>query len=659
MGLTEKYYNVYLRATRPVLAVSNSIADNWMPETAKKRDSNDPGYKLEKFQELAKARQIEAAADPETSEWYRYMPLEARQIRLLHLKATPSSDIVNVSLSIQSLDDDIQFEALSYTWGDCSDVHIIQCEGKKVQVTRNLLGALRQLKYTDRDRTLWIDGVCINQGNEDEKSIQVAMMRDIYSKADKVAVWLGEAAEETPAAWKLMHQIFEISRNTAHEDWDKPISAEEWERLGLPHGASSEWAALEAIFWRQWFTRVWIIQEIALARSAIVHCGQDSIPWMGFSGVAMYLYRRQFTRLTTCELDVTAVLPLYYIAKQVREGGGKHDLLSLLATSRRSIALNPRDHVYGLLGLTADQLVVPDYKLPVAEPYRQVANALLLKSLDVLSLKGDSWWNRQEGLSSWVPDWSSYQRAYSYLFSGNPNQVQVMQACGDTVANPRFSPDGKTLWLRGTILDQVRRVGETYIKGNADHTPKFSRLVGREFMQDGMEMIVTRTLRVWEQMVLDLKTYPTGENIESAYHNTLLAGVDVTPNGVAGATLAELYDAYRWHRLTFPGESQKPSRFTKEEVRTNAGVYGLAMFPATYGRRLFITKKGYIGLGPTSTKPGDNVALLSGGRTAYIMRLRSKKAPFTYEFLGESYVRGMMNGEGFSEEVELQEFEII
>lgn len=123
--------------------------------------------------------------------------------------------------------------------------------------------------------------------------------------------------------------------------------------------------------------------------------------------------------------------------------------------------------------------------------------------------------------------------------------------------------------------------------------------------------------------------------------------------------MSDLYGAYWRHYLRFPGESQEPSPLTPKEVGKNASIYEHSMFAVAYCRRLLVTKKGYIGLGPNSMKAGDNVVLLCGGRTAYILRLQQNTDPRTNEFLGGSYVHGMMNGEGFSENtIRLQEFAI-
>ncbi|KAF2461212.1 heterokaryon incompatibility, partial [Lineolata rhizophorae] len=84
-----------------------------------------------------------------------------------------------------------KYEALSYTWGDALDRHSIACEGKTIRVTANLLSALQHLRQPDVTRILWVDAVCINQGNIAERDAQVRMMGDIYRMAARVLVWLG------------------------------------------------------------------------------------------------------------------------------------------------------------------------------------------------------------------------------------------------------------------------------------------------------------------------------------------------------------------------------------------------------------------------------------------------------------------------------------
>lgn len=129
------------------------------------------------------------------SEQYVYKALEPakRQIRVLHLKpATTWYEEISGKLAIISLDDSPQFEALSYVWGDPQDTAPVHLDGFVFQVTRNLEAAVRRLRKRAEERVIWIDQLCINQTDLDEKSIQVAIMPQIYQSCSEVVLWLGE-----------------------------------------------------------------------------------------------------------------------------------------------------------------------------------------------------------------------------------------------------------------------------------------------------------------------------------------------------------------------------------------------------------------------------------------------------------------------------------
>lgn len=595
-----------------------------------------------------------AAKQPETSEWYRYMPLQPTEIRLLRLEPGSKTDVLKISLKTYSLDDDLHYDALSYTWGDATNMPAVSCDGKSIAVTRNLFQALQQLRDPDHPRTFWIDAICINQGDLTERGVQVQMMRDIYKKARVVVVWLGDTSSNSPAAFKLMHQLYKIAINTSPEDADKPITEGDLKTMELPDKDDPVWDALSALYWRPWFSRVWVIQEIALAASAYVCCGDDGIHWNGCVDVSQLIQRRRFGRLM--DLDVSPILGLNNVIHQL-QGEEKPGLMTLLASTRRKFATNPVDYIYALLGISSETSIVPDYTISVADMYRQATNNLMLQSLDILTLASDPWWNQIDGLSSWVPDWSSYQRTYSLLFSQSAALGKPQLACGSTQPHFRFSPDGKTLWIQGTVVDQVRTVGDTYVKGKSDSNT-WARKIGKDMIDASNNVSVARTIRGWEHLILRLKTYPTGEDIKSVLYSALVAGRDITSTAAPGVKMEELYQAFRRHEIDFPGESKNTGRFTTEESRLNASTYLFHLTASAYGRRLFVTKRGYVGLGPRSTAVGDSVVLFSGGRTAYVMRRMSVESP-VYRYIGEAYAHGWMNGEGFAGQPDMEEFEIV
>jgi hypothetical protein len=110
-----------------------------------------------------------------------------------------------------------EFEALSYTWGDPEQTHRIVCDGKEMRVTENLYAALRSLRYPNHSRLLWVDAICINQADIEEKSDQVGMMDDLYGIATSAIVFLGEESDDNDLAIDFVENLtslLQTSRRT-------------------------------------------------------------------------------------------------------------------------------------------------------------------------------------------------------------------------------------------------------------------------------------------------------------------------------------------------------------------------------------------------------------------------------------------------------------
>ncbi|KAF3035186.1 hypothetical protein E8E11_004011 [Didymella keratinophila] len=132
-----------------------------------------------------------------------YVALEpqSRQIRLLHLQPGQLGDPIECRTSIVSFNEEFtDYEALSYVWGERLYYGWISLDGTFFPVTENLWGALSGLRYTDRERVLWIDAICIDQANLRERSEQVSRMYSIFTQASTVIVWLGEEWDMTDLA---------------------------------------------------------------------------------------------------------------------------------------------------------------------------------------------------------------------------------------------------------------------------------------------------------------------------------------------------------------------------------------------------------------------------------------------------------------------------
>jgi Heterokaryon incompatibility protein (HET) len=106
-----------------------------------------------------------------------------------------------------SLNENPQYIALSYTWGDPRDTQTIIIGNAPVPVTRNLYSAMYHLVYYTNTKVVWIDALCINQTDDEEKSWQVQLMKEIYQRADHVSVWLGPADATSDTVMDFLHSF--------------------------------------------------------------------------------------------------------------------------------------------------------------------------------------------------------------------------------------------------------------------------------------------------------------------------------------------------------------------------------------------------------------------------------------------------------------------
>lgn len=136
---------------------------------------------------------------------YQYPGLGTpRETRLIKLRTDVEQDaLLSCEIVTTSMDNPDPYVALSYTWGNETGrerMTVLASEeafaegAPAILVTPNCAAALRKLRASDliRGRGVWVDAICTNQNSNEDKSIQVEMMAEIYEKAAAVAVWLGE-----------------------------------------------------------------------------------------------------------------------------------------------------------------------------------------------------------------------------------------------------------------------------------------------------------------------------------------------------------------------------------------------------------------------------------------------------------------------------------
>jgi Heterokaryon incompatibility protein (HET) len=265
---------------------------------------------------------------------------------------------------------------LSYVWGGTDDSVVIVVDDTSVSVTKSLEAALHHLRFKDRSRTLWIDYICINQGDIEERNRQVANMGLIYEFAMSVLIWLGEATPDTSVGMKVLGYFANEPRPQPHPIWqDYPSSVVQ--------------AGLLDIMNRSWFQRMWVVQEIGRSGTATMICGRHEIKWQSNDCNKVRQFQRmikyaeilpQWEQMGLGTVNMQPLLDMLdlQIGNQLdRPWGGTHrtapDILDIVHSMRYKLCTDRRDKVFGILGQVEYMWALddfkPDYNMTTGETY--------------------------------------------------------------------------------------------------------------------------------------------------------------------------------------------------------------------------------------------------------------------------------------------------
>ncbi|KIM95639.1 hypothetical protein OIDMADRAFT_73942, partial [Oidiodendron maius Zn] len=204
---------------------------------------------------------------------YQAIDLDRPAVRLLRLLKEGHMDDIRGELFdgwIEQPKGGIAYDALSYTWGSTEKNATITINGGIMNITSNLYAALQHLRLNDQDRIIWVDAICINQADDNERIHQVQQMSKIYKEAEQVIVWLGRGTEGSDCTMDFMKQLqannIKVERSWMHLGQTsvslgprRPVISISRLREGM-----------ELMLKQPWFRRIWILQEIANARAATI-----------------------------------------------------------------------------------------------------------------------------------------------------------------------------------------------------------------------------------------------------------------------------------------------------------------------------------------------------------------------------------------------------
>lgn len=171
------------------------------------------------------------------------------------------------------------YDALSYCWGEDTSTTIIECNGAPLSLRNSLAKALPQIHVhrPDPKRPLWIDALCLDQRNENEKALHVPLMHEIYVSAARTIIWLGEASDSSNSA---MEVITDITERVCQMKRLQSLSVRQnLMNAGLPPLDNQQWLSIRELQMRPWFYRLWTLQEIVLSQEAVILCGNKNVSW--------------------------------------------------------------------------------------------------------------------------------------------------------------------------------------------------------------------------------------------------------------------------------------------------------------------------------------------------------------------------------------------
>ncbi|EHK22274.1 uncharacterized protein TRIVIDRAFT_60857 [Trichoderma virens Gv29-8] len=333
---------------------------------------------------------------------YQYSKLSpAASTRILELQPSYEQEgLLQCNLREINIESDPFYEALSYTWGKPEFTEPLILDGDFViHITPNLRDALLRFRSKLSVRRLWVDAICINQQDDDDKTKQIPLMTEIYKRCSGVLVWLGNDSHGPSS----MESVNAYSRQIDHQDDERVIQDD-----------------LESLVRLPWFGRRWIVQEVVLNPNVTLFCGESQIPWLRLLQVVRN--SQNISGLLSVVKTMESIW-IYHCLGIEASSQAPLRLLDLLSVLSELGCVDARDRIYALAGLASDTFltqpgevsrdpreikIVVSYNHPAENLYVDLITMNfrcfdyrdLLKHTD---LRSDG--SHLGGLCSWIPDW--------------------------------------------------------------------------------------------------------------------------------------------------------------------------------------------------------------------------------------------------------------
>jgi hypothetical protein len=590
-----------------------------------------------------------------------YLPISknSRQLRFCRI-VQEYNDIVSCTLEPADLDGNVPYECLSYCWGEAR-TKWISINGCRYPAQDSLNEALLLLRSLKLAKPLWIDAICVNQDDMDEKRHQVPMMAKIFEQAERVYMWLGpnlcssqgnQTADVNPSVRSIkeaksffrqlakdvhFHDLSYFTRSNSTWVEDSELNKASWSDL---------MGSLSLVMDADWFTRMWIVQEAVLAKRATLMFGEESIEfdtvrdaWKNWNEHYKTCCRDSIPRLSGSDfkrLYKWAGMVLDFDKAQHSLNNDRDLFMSLLRFKSRTCR-DPKDKIWGLMGLQRgpSRIVIdPDYSLDPVAAYTDFARRLIEARQWLVPLHLDlSHTDAHEKLPSWVPDWWHDSDEPADYTARRFAALNLYEASANLPRKRLIPPKEDTLHVTGLPIDTIKSCASECSRQRSGWEQL--AIVGR-----------------WQQWVFRclMKMWCSRTTIQTAFDRTLLADAFIGGNGVP--------------KKPFQADMDKWRQYLNTNLELLSHGHSGALPPDPYmashviacnGRKLFISANGRLGLCPARAEPGDKISLLSHCCAPIILRQSTQSANVSnrYTAIGHAYVDGIMQGEGFTSKMRL------
>jgi hypothetical protein len=615
---------------------------------------------------------------------YKYSPLSAgsSEIRLLALqRSTSPTEATICRLFKVNLDDAPKFASsinplpisvytpLSYCWGTTSGKKRIVIDGQSFHVTPSLYSALQHFRGVDRDLSQtakrqesnnetywWIDAICVNQEDLDERSSQVRLMTRLYKQAQLVHVWLGPESEDSSRGMQLIRDLAYLPKTEEETgNWTyipKPGQTHRPDGPGRPmvklpsepapipvEEKLKNYKALVNIYQRPWFSRVWIRQEVALPGDVKFHCGTETCSWedvMRTADILAFLADGYHLPALQGDIRQDGLLASCFqkagVLKSIRRNTVRSTsylkLDWLVLGSRDAKATDPRDKVFAMLPLTnPDETdIVADYRKGHLEVYKATALSLIKTDIDYLA--GCQLTSRSDGLPSWVPNlelpWNPRKA------TGADHRTDMENFPGINASSSKFTyyPKHSRLDVQGVIFDIIGTINhEYYITPTSLNGDALAvGLQWKEFYTSEIEKLYTSwenedRIGYYEKREQCTRMFQSPDILGSWEHHVLRNSnsdtyeyQEVLYLEQKGENNLDHEPVLKQVQRLLPSE---PSPFSKLLHKDN---YLDNLRKLAVGRRCITTLKGGLALAPSAAKVGDRFCFFDGSKIPFIIR---------------------------------------